>query len=70
MSAAAYRPDQDVLTHDSTQDRRRTKNDAPPGQHRRINDRWFNKARWEIAIGLWLVAGLAVLAYLIQALVA
>lgn len=70
MSAAAYRPDQDVLTRPGTSDRRHAATDGLPGHRRRINDRWFNKARWEIAIGLWFVAGVVALAYLIWALAA
>lgn len=69
MSAAIYRPDQDALTHPTRDDRRSTAPNSGSSHRRRVNDSWFNKARWEFAIALWFVFGVVVLATLIGLLI-
>lgn len=68
MSASAYHPDRDALAHSVQDERRVAPSNTPSSRHRRINDRWFNKVRWQLAIGLWFVLGVVILAYLVPLL--
>lgn len=50
-----------------TEDRRSRDMDPALTPKRRINDTFFNKARWPVFMGLWFVGGLAVIVYLLLA---
>lgn len=68
IMTAAYYSDTHEPPKPPVEDRRTQHAEPATAPKRRINDTWFNKARWVIVIALWLLVGLAVFGYLIRAL--